>query len=445
MPRRDIQNSDTAYGTSLADKLKSKPELDKIKPVKPVEPVETPKAPEPTKTTTKVTETKYTEPKSEAVKFLQAELKKEDAAFQKLKAPTQTAVEARNKILADLKTARDDRQDMLGWAQIAERALGAITKYAAAKEGLSRGLDMSNADIERTDWDKLIDRTMDQYDRDLSNISGRFAKEDAALADYSGQVAASEKRRFDLMRDIAKLRDARAQRIATMQKEDKERFKPTKFEEELQKGLAKDLTVWNKKGRYDTQEKLAGLEKAEELLNQLDGSDFAMITADLTGHNAGAILSNLGQMTGLGGEDVGKAAEALRLVERAMQADIGRVLDSQFAAREADQVLRRGFPKGSPEVKKKALKDMIEVLDDYYKEQEALSEYMRKNSRVDPEGMYFRSPFREKYQNRSEDVQSVEVTTPEESPMSEDDQARAWAEANPDDPRAKKILEMLGK
>jgi uncharacterized protein YecT (DUF1311 family) len=91
--------------------------------------------------------------------------------------------------------------------------IGAVTKYAAAKEGLTRGLNMSQAEIDRTDWDKKIDQAMAEYNQDYKDLSTVFKEEDKAKALTDAQKAKLKSEGLSLKGKIASLQ-AQRERLA---------------------------------------------------------------------------------------------------------------------------------------------------------------------------------------------------------------------------------------
>jgi len=356
----------------------------------------------------------------EAEKMLAKRLNKVNEAYNELDDPERTNENRRQEMIDDLKKVRDNREKSLAWAQLAERFLAAATKFGAAKEGLGRGLDMSQAEIERTDWDALTNRAFDKYKEDYANLIGKFEGEDKLKAATDKQKAAIAKTRADLKLQLAKLKDARAKESRAARERQLDRAakaaKSSEFEKKMAKGRAEEMLEWSSKDRANTLTKMNRLERAEDILNQLDDAQMTQLAADIAGPEWGATVGNLAQRFGFGPE-FAQAAEVLRSVEQVTQTDIKRVLDSQYAAREADRVLQRDFPKGAtPEIKKAALKERIQVLRDYYKEREHLHQYLIENQATDPAGLNYRSPFAEKYANVAK-----EESSEKEKPLSEAD------------------------
>lgn len=156
----------------------------------------------------------------------------------KLQDPPITADDLRKQAMADLKSARDNREQVLNIAKILEKMIGAITKYSAAREGLARNLDMSRAEIDKTDWDSMINRTYDRYKTDVNLLIDQYDKEDQAKqrVDRDRKDVLESVNRLRL--DLAKLRDQRrrdAERAAERRRElalrEQERAKRQEFDE----------------------------------------------------------------------------------------------------------------------------------------------------------------------------------------------------------------------
>lgn len=76
----------------------------------------------------------------------------------------------------------NEREDRLNWAQTAQLLGNALTQLAAGYYGLKTGYDMSGVKFSQVDWEKKLDRTFDQYDRDTN----RFVKQkESTESDFS--------------------------------------------------------------------------------------------------------------------------------------------------------------------------------------------------------------------------------------------------------------------
>lgn len=161
-------------------------------------------------------------PESEEEVELNKRLKENLDAFSKLKDPEVRSKSRREQMFKDLSDVRDNREKALMWASLAERFLAAATKYAAAKEGRARNLNMSKAEIERTDWDGMIDRAYAKYKEDYENLAGDLAAEDKAVATSRKQREDILKESKDLAQQLARLKDARAKEQARLDQQRQE-------------------------------------------------------------------------------------------------------------------------------------------------------------------------------------------------------------------------------
>lgn len=165
---------------------------------------------------------------SEEADFLEKQLQKNLEAYARVQDPEVTGEDRRKELFDDLKKVQEDRDAALAWGQIAERFLAAATKYASAKQGLARGLDMSNAQIERTNWDKLMDRAYTKYKDDYSELVKRFDAQDKAKALTDKQKADMLKEKVDLLARIKGLKDRRRARQASLDQEHQRRMQRAK-------------------------------------------------------------------------------------------------------------------------------------------------------------------------------------------------------------------------
>lgn len=85
-------------------------------------------------------------------------------------------------ILKDLQDTRKelmriykDNRDRKDWAEIAEMFGQALTKYAAAREGLRSNVDLSNIQLDKTDWDKKRQLDLDELKMGLQNVKEQEA------------------------------------------------------------------------------------------------------------------------------------------------------------------------------------------------------------------------------------------------------------------------------
>jgi hypothetical protein len=179
-------------------------------------------------------------PKSREAGILRNQLNKTEAILNKLENPSIDPAEIRRDMYNDLKGVRDDRSSMLQWAKLAERTLAAATKWYAAKEGDRQGLDMSKAEIERTNWDALIENTWKTYKSDLAELSDVYDKQDKAKADVDSKRTELKKHADELASRVGRAEDARARTIATLRQKHKDRLQDIKLKREKNK-LTKDI------------------------------------------------------------------------------------------------------------------------------------------------------------------------------------------------------------
>ena len=169
---------------------------------------------------------------SKEAKLLTARIDKTINELSKLKDPPMTAVKLRADMFEQLKKDRDDRERSLEWAKLGDRFLAAITKYAAAREGLARGLDMSNVNIKGSDWDKAIDRAYAKYTEAVKETQDRFDKEDKAKSAVDKSRQELSEKLMDMRGNMAKLRDVRAREKARILERRRERLEDTRADHE---------------------------------------------------------------------------------------------------------------------------------------------------------------------------------------------------------------------
>lgn len=163
-------------------------------------------------------------------------------SYDKLENPPVTSSDLRNKMTEDLKKLRDNREASLMWGQLAERFLTALTKYGAAREGINRGLDMSRVEVERTDWNSMINNAYKNYKEDLSQLLDQFGKEDVAKEKIDKARTEKEKEIADLKTRMARLKDAREAEIRRVRERRREQAASAE-ERELDRQARKDLEV----------------------------------------------------------------------------------------------------------------------------------------------------------------------------------------------------------
>lgn len=108
------------------------------------------------------------------------------------------------------------------WAQIGEMFGHALVKYAAAREGLKRGVDITTGlKQDKVDWQRMLDRIDKDLDRELSKIDKGetlLERRKNALVNRAARerdTATSLKVREAASREAATERDARKQEVAT--------------------------------------------------------------------------------------------------------------------------------------------------------------------------------------------------------------------------------------
>jgi len=185
------------------------------------EPKDTPKTDSP-KTTV------YVLPTSEEAELLNARIDSRLKQLDKFELPGKTANDVRQKLVDDLKKVREDKEKSLMMGQLAERFLAAVTKYAAAREGIDRGLDMSKVEIERTNWDKMIDRAQAKYAEGAKELISKFDKEDKAVSDAQARKDRLTGELADWRTRMARIEDARAAEVRRMNQLKEERVAKAK-------------------------------------------------------------------------------------------------------------------------------------------------------------------------------------------------------------------------
>ena len=174
---------------------------------------------------------------SAEAKLLTARIDKTINNLSKLEDPPMTAVKLRADMFEQLKKDRDNRERSLEWAKLGDRFLAAITKYAAAKEGLARGLDMSNVNIKGSDWDKAIDRAYAKYTEAVKETQDRFDKEDKAKSAVDKSRQELSEKLMDMRGNMSKLRDVRAREKARILERRRERLEDARADHEKQQDL----------------------------------------------------------------------------------------------------------------------------------------------------------------------------------------------------------------
>lgn len=192
-----------------------------------------------TSTTTKPKETSTISlPESEEAKLIESRLNNLNLQYAELKDPPMTSDVLRKQMADDLKKVRENKETTYLWAQLAERFLAAATKFGAAKEGLARNLDMSNAEVERTDWDKLTERAYIRYKEDVQDLVNKLDKEDKAKAQVDALKVRQDELRTSLKQNLAKLQDARASELRRLEERRQDRAAKAK-----ESGLDRDLRL----------------------------------------------------------------------------------------------------------------------------------------------------------------------------------------------------------
>lgn len=154
-------------------------------------------------------ETPSAAPESKELQLLDNRLKNLNLQYAQLEDPPIDSAELREDMANRIKKVRDDKEAMYMWGQLAERLVAALVKYGAAREGLAKNLDMSNAEVERTNWDKLIDRAYTRYKQDADDLIVKLDKQDKAKAQVDALRVKQDEIRTSLKERMARLEDAR--------------------------------------------------------------------------------------------------------------------------------------------------------------------------------------------------------------------------------------------
>lgn len=241
-----------------------KPKEDKPpKPEEPPKPAEPePKQPEtkPKQTAAPASQSTKDDPVSQespVIAALNDGLKRYEDQEKDLEAPDLTSKELRQRMREDLDRVRQDRKTSLQWAEIAQDLIGSLTKYAAAKEGLDRGLDMSGVEVDKADWDAKIAQSLQEYENSMDRLTEGFDKEDEARDIYITRKGALKGKAMDIRAQIAAVRAAKQKEAARLREKRLSRQQKREIEEAK---LALD------------REELRLEDKAMQLRNQADRS-----------------------------------------------------------------------------------------------------------------------------------------------------------------------------
>ena len=335
--------------------------------------------PRPEPLTPKSLETKAPKPiafkigPGEEEKLLEAKLDDTLEAYKQLTDPSMTPADLRTQMVNDLKQVRGDKEQTLMWAQLAERFLAAATKYGAAKEGLSRGLNMSQAEIERTDWDKMTDRAFDQYKEDYADLVSKFEKEDKAKAEVDKSKTEQVKAMSDLKLNIARLKDARAREMRELQQRRADRVQKaqqkldlTPAQKKVDESFAKDYNEFIAQG---------GQADAKKQINQLE-----------------EVIGKLGETDTATGRIIGLAPKMLRDIitpegsalqdsaEEVIQRNLRLILGAQFTEKEGERLIARAYnPRLSEEENARRLTNLVSQMKEAFKNKAEAVEYYEQN------------------------------------------------------------------
>jgi len=342
-------------------------------------------------------------------------------------------------------------KDSAKWGQVAETLGQALTQLGAGAYGLKHGVDMSGVKFNKADWKSNIDSAMTdlQIARQKRNeqLEGRDQKEGQVLSrldklrqlqQLETPVQQSEMENAKLRTENLKAKKLEAE-IANLGKKVEASKEPTTIEQkELAKAQGKAVGEWVSTGRGKTAKKIRGAEKALDLLKDEKTN---MTLVGITGRTGSNITGKV--LDFLGADDKSKgaqqAAEAQRLLEELQQSNIGEVLDAQFAAREADQVLQRGFdPLASKQSQIETVNYLLKTLRDTQIERDSLEDHIKAGNTSDTFVSPLRTEYEEKVLGKTKGKKAVE------SPQ--DSAARKWLEANPNHPKAEAVrLKLEGK
>ena len=157
--------------------------------------------------------------------------------------------------------AYEEKGNRTAWYEAAEAMANALTSYAAAKEGLRTGVDLSQIKGSNADWDKQLNRAKDLTDKRLETVEMSLNKLRADRSSKEKLDKEEEDRKFQKQMHDERLRSN--EKIAGMNRE--RRGSSSISWQEKQ-----DIIDAKKKALMDEKERKLQLEilnKAENILN----------------------------------------------------------------------------------------------------------------------------------------------------------------------------------
>lgn len=375
----------------------------------------------------------YTETKEQKTEKSIADIRKLDdsntqpkipAISEETKAPAKmdqlTSIQSE---LEKLKGSKGDsrRKDML--MGLAKGLINAMGHFQAANPNARIGTKA----IKQGD---MIDDQMFQkrYKQDLGELMDKVkmsqaSTKDKELSDYRNRQLDLQEKSMD--QRVTESAADRANKMAIAKaKESGESAGLTKGQEATDKEFGKDYADFTAGGGYSTIK--ANLGKLKDITEQLKGSE---LTGSLFEKFAPEAVADYKR--GIFNEE----AQAVKdTVEQVIQQSLRETLGAQFTEKEAARLIDRSFNrKLSPEKNIERLNATIQEIDSMASQREASGKYFEEHGTL-------------KGFKAAENIgSSAQPSTQTPAQHNQASEAEKWAKENPNDPRAQKILQRLGK
>lgn len=267
-------------------------------------------------------------------------------------------IEKKYELMRDYRDLRSKKE----WAQVAEMFAKALTGYAAAREGLRKGVDLSNIQTQGVNWDAQAKQDLQELDTLLTDIrsdQATKAKKEESQEERAWREKQTTEDRQWKEKESAEERKSR-EKIAAMMNAARDRGRPNPAEKPLtpaeRLATTKQLQAFNERNWLNTEKSVASkLADIETTANSWGEGDIGKtrgsikeVTSALVNHLPGdaeaqKLRQEIDRMAdtqiGVAGRDdySGIFENIQKLQERARQ----QALSMESAARELESMEQR--------------------------------------------------------------------------------------------------------
>lgn len=350
---------------------------------------------------------------------------KQDPSFQRDMSSVNDRIQKLDQQKQTLKDLHVDSDTKIGWLSALERIGQSLTQYAAARYGLEKGVNLAGLKMDKTDWQAMLDRSQKQLAQDMSE-----------LHDLRKEVVAEGKELTGRAEDLGKV-GATAQLGAEKEKRSTEM---DVLERELGAETSKaNMDLQAQQSNLNTEYKEAALAargnpqdiKALDKVKAIEQKDIELDLRKLTDQEKALSIAQAYSANIAAARSSNEKQKQLQLLSQSLGKagiDPSTVSTMQGWISKHSEV--------NPEI---AAKEIINELNEVRQKRQNLS-----NIKLQTQKAQTLSELDGIHNQRVGGGSPVQHPTTAPVAPTQDQEALNWAKANPQDPRAKAILEANG-